>query len=151
MLSLYSLWTSIKTTVVWLPIIWRDRDWDYSFLFSLLQFKLKRMEKLFRERGCHVSATKDARRMRICCLLLGRLIDDRYMEMAFRAHGKKWGKLEVCWEEPIEMWRSEITPETEAQERDESRRCYKHEDYLRRQDLEYLLHLFRKYIFSWWD
>jgi len=151
MFRLSSLWESIKTTIAWLPVIWRDRDWDYAFFFILLQYKLKRMEKFFRERGHHVGSEKGARRMHVCYLLLGRLIDDMYGEMAFSVHDKRWGKLEIDWDAPIKIWRAKVTPEAAVQERNESQHCHLHEEYLRNQDLVYLFYLFKKHVFKWWD
>ena len=37
----------------YLPLIWKDRDWDHAFLDRLLIFKLKRMENHHRNH-CHI-------------------------------------------------------------------------------------------------
>lgn len=34
----------IVKIIQWLPIIWKDEDWDYAYLLILLQYKLKRMK-----------------------------------------------------------------------------------------------------------
>jgi len=29
---------NIKNVIRWLPVIWRDKDWDESFIYKILQF-----------------------------------------------------------------------------------------------------------------
>ena len=35
----------IKNLIKWFPIIWKDRNWDDSFIFDILQFKLQNQAK----------------------------------------------------------------------------------------------------------
>lgn len=53
------------------------------------------MEKRFRKSGYE----KVSDNMRTCRLLLNRLINDNYSEIAMRSHDKKWGELEMSSEE----------------------------------------------------
>jgi hypothetical protein len=34
--------SSIKRIIEWIPILWKDRDWDYIFILRLLHYKLER-------------------------------------------------------------------------------------------------------------
>lgn len=34
---------NMERVLGYIPVIWRDRDFDYMFIFSLLRYKLKRM------------------------------------------------------------------------------------------------------------
>ncbi len=36
----------IKKLIEWLPIIWKDEDWDFAYLLILIKYKLSRMEKI---------------------------------------------------------------------------------------------------------
>lgn len=36
---------NIKRLFIWIPIIWKDRDWDYCHLFKIMNFKLGRMSR----------------------------------------------------------------------------------------------------------
>jgi hypothetical protein len=38
---------SIKNLIKWFPIIWRDRDWDSTYIEEMLLFKLNNMYKRF--------------------------------------------------------------------------------------------------------
>ena len=44
-----NFFASIARVFSYLPVIWKDRDWDYGFLLDLLEFKLKRIKKYFLE------------------------------------------------------------------------------------------------------
>lgn len=35
----------------WIPIIWRDEDWDYIYSLKLIQFKLEQMAELHIKEG----------------------------------------------------------------------------------------------------
>ena len=46
----------IRNLWYWLPIIWKDRTWDSSFIFEILSHKFKAQSKHIGDRGIHVSA-----------------------------------------------------------------------------------------------
>jgi hypothetical protein len=49
----YKLVYGIKSLILWFKAIWKDRNWDYYYLFEILRFKLNLMLKLFKkEYGC---------------------------------------------------------------------------------------------------
>jgi len=39
---LKSLKQSIKNIIYYFPIVWKDRDWDGSFIYEILKSKLKK-------------------------------------------------------------------------------------------------------------
>ena len=63
--------------IAWAPVIAQDHDWDHAYLFEILRFKLSRMERCLRN-GCHMHRERDAEQIRLCVLLLDRLIADDY-------------------------------------------------------------------------
>jgi len=67
----------IKNIFRLIPIIWFDFDFDWEPLVKIMEYKLRRMEKVFRN-GNHVGCEKDAKRMLICAILLKRLREDKY-------------------------------------------------------------------------
>jgi hypothetical protein len=73
----YNIWYGIANIICWIPVIWSDRDYDWAFLAQIMEYKLRRMSKLF-ERGHHVLAHRDSRRMLICAELLKRLHSESY-------------------------------------------------------------------------
>ena len=71
-----------KNVLRWLPIIWRDENWDYYHIYELLKWKLKFMSNAIRENGNHVSAKYDADRMMLAVRLIEKVQNEDYlMEM----------------------------------------------------------------------
>jgi predicted DNA-binding ribbon-helix-helix protein len=59
----------------WLPVIWKDRDWDYNYVFNILKFKLKEMSKYNASRRWHSGWENNVRNMNICVSLTDKLND----------------------------------------------------------------------------
>ena len=156
----YDVKYGIENIFLWLPIIWKDRNWDHCYIYTVLRHKLHLTEKQIREYGHHVHNERDADNIKVCVNLLDRLITDEYYEMAFKRHEEKWGEAEFRFEDVEdnpELQSLHIdhpnvrTKEDEEQERKEFRRASEHEAKLREQDLDMLFTNMRKYIQTWWD
>jgi hypothetical protein len=50
----------IRKLIRWIPIIWKDCDWDYYFVYEILKQKLIDTEKYIRKDGLHVFNEHDA-------------------------------------------------------------------------------------------
>lgn len=68
----------IKNLWYWLPIIWKDRDWDSHYIFEVLKHKLKAQAKYIGDNDRHTRAQQDASRMRICVRLIEKVQDEAY-------------------------------------------------------------------------
>ena len=151
--------TSIKNILRWIPIIWIDRDWDHTFLYIILQFKLSNMERYLRKYGHSINSEKDADRIKTCTILLKRLLDDEYHDMVFKKHNEKWGELNFHWVETnddkyskLETERQNVVTEKDKKmERNEYNNLIQVENNLRQQDIEYLFETIKKYHQGWWD
>jgi len=150
----------IENLIRWAPTIWKDRDWDHWYLYKMLQFKLIQMEKLHRKYGHAVSSEDKANEMKVCIKLLERLINDEYGENVFKHHHKKWGEPHFDWEDckdregysELHITHKHVNSEEDKkQERKEFSRLSKHEELLKRQDIEYLFKMMTKQIQGWWD
>jgi len=150
----------IKNLVRWFPVIWCDRDWDYWFIYKILQKKLDNTSKFLKKYGCHKDALKDAERIEKCVFTLNRLLKDEYHEMVFKHHDRKWGELELktfpSKDHPgaygLTTSRPNAnTPELRQKEREEFRRCSNHQEYMVKQDNEFLFDTMKRYIRTWWD
>jgi hypothetical protein len=40
---------NVKNIVDWIPILWKNWDWDYGYLLDIMVFKLERMSKFFKK------------------------------------------------------------------------------------------------------
>lgn len=153
----YDVKHGIGNLIAYYKLIWKDRDWDHIYWLEMNRLKLSRMESMIREHGCHVFNERDADNIHKAVIAIDRLIADEYHINAFKDHDKKWGKLSIEWKaleggmSKAIFLRDNKTPENEELERKEFRKCSKHEDYLRKQDLRYLTDTINTYLFSWWD
>jgi len=69
----------IKNLIIWFPIIWNDRWWDYAFLLLILRKKLQLMEDGFRNKAaCLHEDGRHEDQIEQCLLVLDRLIEDDY-------------------------------------------------------------------------
>jgi len=73
---------SIKNLWRWFPIIWNDRDWDDSFIFDILKFKLKNTADYTEQRKWFVGYQHEVSRMRLCIKLIN-LIQEEYYDMEY--------------------------------------------------------------------
>lgn len=102
----------IRNIIYWLPIIWKDRNWDGHYIFEVMKCKLKAHAKYIGDRDLHTRAQQDARRMRICVKLIEKIQDDFYqIEYMNYAKDKYW--FEPCKDkEGYSEWKSENVWET---------------------------------------
>ena len=71
---------SIKNLIVWFPVIWKDRQWDQSYLYLIMIKKLELMEKFFNSDDCHIADWKLVRdEIRYAKEALIRLEKDNYI------------------------------------------------------------------------
>jgi hypothetical protein len=70
----------IKNIIRWIPILWKDRDWDYWYTFEILKVKLKFQSEHFRKYGYHVSSERDAQKMELCIRLIDKVQNEYYLD-----------------------------------------------------------------------
>jgi hypothetical protein len=68
----------IRRVLDYIPVLWEDREFDWTYLCILLRKKLQRMEKFFREDAWTASKDIDSPKIHECILLLDRIIADDY-------------------------------------------------------------------------
>lgn len=67
---------SIERVVRWIPIIWEDRQYDYAFMFAILEKKLEFMEK-DTYNWFSFGAEKDRKRIKTARILCKRLAEEQ--------------------------------------------------------------------------
>lgn len=117
------------------------------------------MESNTRKYGHHVNAERDADKIKVCVLILKRIMDDEYGETAFKKHDEKWGESEMKFVEMDDPGYKKMlieydnvkTEKDEVEERKDFKRAIEHEEYLKKQDIDFLFKTMSKQISSWWD
>lgn len=81
--------TGIRNIIKWLPIIWKDRDWDHGYLMNVLRFKIDEMQKHIDKYGHMVNYQKFPmiRDMKLCVGLIDKIREDVY-EMEYHDYHK---------------------------------------------------------------
>jgi len=74
----------------WLPIIWKDRDWDDWYIFTILQTKLKHQAEYIGTKDRHTRAQYDAQRMRTCVRLIEKVKEESYQDEYMEYHDTKF-------------------------------------------------------------
>ena len=69
----------IRNLIRWIPIIWKDRDWDFYFTYEILKKKLEFQAEFTRKRGYHMYNAQDANRMETCVRLIKKLQHEEYI------------------------------------------------------------------------
>lgn len=156
---LYDIKQGTENLIKWFPIIWNDRDWDRHFIFKILRFKLQNVEECIRN-GCHLNCEKDADDIKLCYLLLDRIIKDEYYENASKEFSEKWGESDFEfidvpdkpeYQELNIRYENDPNNEREEERGKEVQKLFKHENYLKNQDINMLFDKMRKHILKWWD
>ena len=103
--------TGIKNIWYWLPIIWKDRNWDSNYIFEIMMHKLKAQSKYIGSRGTHLSAERDAEIMMTCVRLMKLVQEDTYSSEYSDYHKTKhW--LEDIEDKPgLSSWESRLLEE----------------------------------------
>ena len=139
----------VKNLIHWFPVIWKNREYDHSYLLIILQKKLELMEEYFRTKSHCMDGDKQANDVKYAILLINRLIKDDYTEIPYKKHVEKFGELEFTDEG---LKHTKVKSRKQEMECDKSFNEYmKRGDYLKKQDLDELFKHIRKHLESWWD
>lgn len=100
-----------KSLIYWMPIIWKDRHWDSSYIFEIMMHKIKAQSKYIGDRDIHVRAKRDAEVMMTCVKLMKLVQEETYI-MEYHDYRKL-----KTWFEDVEgspgysSWNSKVVEE----------------------------------------
>jgi hypothetical protein len=150
----YDIKYGIKNLIIWFPIIWKDRSWDYSYMFPIWEKKFDLMIESFKRGSKYVcGCEKHIKRLKICKEICRRQKDDWwYHENGFMFHDKKWGTLDCSVENGFfKTHRENVkTPEDEKIETQQFLNIHKLVEQHKKEDMNMLLNYINKYWQSWW-
>ena len=93
------IYRKIRNLIRWTPIIWKDQDWDHSFIFEILKFKLKNQAKYIGGQDRHTTAKRDAELMMTCVRLIDR-IQDGFYDGEYADYHEADFRFEECEDKP---------------------------------------------------
>ena len=68
----------VRNLIKWFPIVWADRDWDYSFTYRALQFKMEQQANHLSENTVFVNSQAYADHARTMAKLIEYNLDNYY-------------------------------------------------------------------------
>lgn len=140
--------------------LWRDFDWDYSYIFNLLQYKLKRTRETILSNNLICDAEEIASQIEYAEDLIQKEIDNDFCKDLYEAHKKKWGKIKsLCSPSDNDSGSCRLdittenatTPELRRIERSECRKIHDKSEEARQKNLDELFTHLRNCIEHWWD
>jgi hypothetical protein len=70
----------IRKVLRWIPILWRDRDWDYYFIYEILKQKLKHVEQYTSKYGSHVNSDIDVENLRTAIEMIEKVQTEYHLD-----------------------------------------------------------------------
>ena len=96
----------IRNVIYWLPVIWKDCHWDYSFFLDIMRHKLEAM-RLSATNWMSEGNEKIVDDIQEAIVLIDRIANEEYEQHAFDIHERRWGKSKMVFE-PINDKFSEV-------------------------------------------
>jgi len=91
----YDIKAGVKSVLYWLPVIWKDRWYDWDFLMMILEHKLLQMGNMTRKKGCQEHSPEKAAQMLVCAELCKKIYTNEYRQEELKQHKEQWGDC-VC-------------------------------------------------------
>ena len=82
----YNVKHGVKNLIRWIPIIWKDRDYDHNFIYELIKVKLEFQGEYIKKKNRFVSSSREGERMLLVSRLIQREQDDFYSMEPFDYH-----------------------------------------------------------------
>lgn len=148
---LYDLWYGIKNLVIYFRVIWRDRNWDFYYIYALMEKKISLQRKCVEKFSLHEDKEKTIKQMKFAENTLRRLMEDDYYFQAFEKFNKKWGELEWVKNEFGDALVRRGAKGNEEECHKELVEHFEIENMLRSRDRRNLFRLLDKHINTWWN
>lgn len=100
---------SIKNIIYYFPIIWKDRDWDYIFIYEILKSKLKKHAQYTYSNNQFVNSEAHADKMWLCYKLIDIQQNQFYSEEYFDFYDSSIEWLDIEGLSKLKQFNSNIT------------------------------------------
>lgn len=74
----YNIKRGIQNFIYWLPVIWKDRDWDSYYILEILRKKIIKQAEYNLKVDRYVGASHDSQRMMLCARLIEKVNSEYY-------------------------------------------------------------------------
>lgn len=162
-----SLIYPLKKTIRWAiksteyaKILWKDFDWDFTYILILLQYKLKRTRLAILKDNIILRNEEVASQIEHVETLISKYLDNDFCKELYDAHDKKWGtrvKNEDASEPSNAPWdwpfrrENATTIKLHRQEKEEYMAIHELAEKERQKVFENIFDFMKKYMQQWWD
>ena len=98
----------VKNLIKWGPIIWRDRDWDDSFLFEIIKFKISNMSESHGKTMPHVGSQRNVEIMNTIVRLIDKIQTEYYLHEHLDYVDNEYTFVKIEGTESFEMKRKNL-------------------------------------------
>jgi len=150
----------IKKLYGWYVNVFKnDYDFDGHCLFAIIEYKLKRIEKVL-IKGHAIQEAKDMKALKLAIKLAGRLKEDKYEIKAYDRIDQKYGELKTwftdCTDRPgYSTWNSSRPKANTTEEKEElwtyTKLQYELAEAKSKKEELKLYNILHKYLRHWWD
>lgn len=146
----YNVKNGIRNLWKWRSVVWNDRPWDYVYIFKALRFKLDETQRCID--GTFVGAEEEASKIRSLIEAIDRIIEDDYVKKEYEEMDKRYGKLEMIFNDDntITTTRENLKEEDKETERKETLALAELEAERRQQDINFVFDTMKNDIQRWW-
>jgi hypothetical protein len=140
---------------------WMHYDFESAYLYDIMAFKMKRIYKCIKN-GQAIQDDKDMKALKEAIAICERLFNGEYNYKYYKAHDKKWGKMNTvhipeydengnikhyCWENSRPKAKTDKQKEKEVAD---LRQIYVNEEIDRKADIDRLAEILKNHEPSWW-
>ena len=146
----------VKNVIEWLPVIWKQFDFDYSYSIDVFKHQIeKQANYLESDRACTMSAKDNAMRIRTTLRLMEKVYDEdyalEYQAKLIELYGEEL--MEYAFEDSFLKQNYELTesPERIKEIYDMSSKLWKESDLKQKKAHRILWLMVERNIQGWWD
>ena len=82
----YEFKAGLRSLKYWLPIIWKDKPWDYWHIYNILKFKIERNAFYMHRNNRFTSTNRSVEKMLLCSRMIELIQDEVYRMEYFDYH-----------------------------------------------------------------
>ncbi len=140
----------LLNVIRWLPVIWEDTDWDYTYLYKMLYIKIQHIVECETSGKIHEDWENNAATMRVAEDCLARLIKDDYASTPWIIHYAKFPNQDRgSWIELPDGMRQ--MPPLRLGEHESLNAAFEQEELERVADLSLFAKTFVDHVREWWS
>lgn len=136
--SYYNMVRGVKNIIAYAPIIYKDREYDWTYLTELMIFKMERMKRFHDKDAHYVGTEKNVKRLKVMIATLDRITNKDYSSEDYDKLIATFGEDKVFDSDDRSMDKVKAA-------------IYSRERYMEQQDMELFVRYFTKYLKSLWD